>query len=178
MGLLRTAELKKLWDAGVRRYHCNVETSASYFPALCTTHTFEEKKQTIIEAQALGMKICSGGIFGMGETMNQRIEMAFTLKDMNVDSIPINIFTPIEGTPLYESPQLTDDDILVSIALFRFINPTVHLRLAGGRNLISHIQEKALGAGISAVLVGDYLTTLGASVKDDKAMFERLGRCE
>ena len=178
MGLLRTPELQKLKDAGVGRYHCNIETSASHFPSLCTTHTFEEKQRTIREAQAIGMKICSGGIFGMGETMSQRIEMAFSLREMGIDSIPINILNPIEGTPLQGSTPLSDDDILVTIAMFRFINPTAHLRFAGGRNLIFHIQEKALSAGVSAALVGDYLTTLGAGVEQDKELFQRIGRGE
>lgn len=176
MGLLRTPELQKLKAAGVERYHCNIETAPSHFTNLCTTHTFEEKQRTIREAQALGMKICSGGIFGMGETMAQRIEMAFVLREMAIDSIPINILNPIEGTPLQGSSPLSDDEILVTIALFRFINPTAHLRFAGGRNLIFHIQEKALGAGVSAALVGDYLTTLGAGIAEDKAMFQRIGR--
>ena len=178
MGLLRTPELQKLKDAGVGRYHCNIETSASHFSTLVTTHTFEEKQRTIREAQAIGMKICSGGIFGMGETMAQRIEMAFTLREMEIDSIPINILSPIDGTPLQGSTPLSDDEILVTIALFRFINPTAHLRFAGGRNLIFHIQEKALSAGVSAALVGDYLTTLGAGVEQDKEMFQRIGRGE
>ena len=176
MGLLRKPELQKLKDAGVERYHCNIETAASHFPSLCSTHTFEDKLRTIRDAQSIGMKVCSGGIFGMGETLAQRIEMAFALRELGVDSIPINILNPIEGTPLYGSKPLSDEDVLVSIALFRFINPTAHLRFAGGRHLISQIQEKALCAGVSAALVGDYLTTLGASIEQDKAMFKRLGR--
>ncbi|MFB0936708.1 MAG: biotin synthase BioB [Propionivibrio sp.] len=176
MGLLRTPELKKLKDAGVVRYHCNIETAPSHFPSLCTTHTFEDKRRTIREAMAVGMQVCSGGIFGLGETLAQRIEMAFALREIGVDSIPINILNPIEGTPLHGSQRLPDDEILVSIALFRFINPTAHLRFAGGRNLIAGIQEKALAAGISAALVGDLLTTLGAGIEQDKAMFRRLGR--
>ena len=176
MGLLRTPELQKLKDAGVERYHCNIETAPSHFPTLCSTHSIADKQRTIAEAQAIGMKICSGGILGMGESMAQRIEMAFALRDMGVDSIPINILHPIEGTPLQGSAPLSEDDILTSMALFRFINPRAHLRLAGGRNLIFSYQEKALAAGISAALVGDYLTTLGAGIEQDQAMLQRLGR--
>lgn len=176
MGLLRTPELQKLKDAGVVRYHCNIETAPSHFPTLCSTHSFADKQRTIAEAQAMGMKICSGGIFGMGESMAQRIEMAFALRDMGVDSIPINILHPIEGTPLQGRPPLSEEEVLTSIALFRLINPRAHLRLAGGRNLIFSYQEKALAAGISAALVGDYLTTLGASIEQDQAMLQRLGR--
>lgn len=176
MGLLRTPELQKLKDAGVERYHCNIETAPSHFPTLCSTHSFADKARTIAEAQAIGMKICSGGIFGMGESMAQRIEMAFTLRNMGVDSIPINILHPIDGTPLQGSAPLSEEEVLSSIALFRFINPSAHLRFAGGRNLIFSYQEKALAAGISAALVGDYLTTLGASIEQDQVMLQRLGR--
>ena len=176
MGLLRTPELQALKAAGVDRYHCNIETSASHFPNLCTTHTFDDKVRTIREAKAIGMKVCSGGIFGMGETLQQRIEMAFSLREMEIDSIPINILDPIDGTPLQGNRPLSDEEILVSIALFRFITPSAHLRLAGGRNMIIHVQEKALTAGISAVMVGDYLTTLGANIEQDKEMLRRLGR--
>lgn len=176
MGLLRTPDLQLLKNVGVEHYHCNIETAPSHFRQVCTTHTFEEKRRTIREAQEVGLKICSGGIIGMGETMAQRIEMAFTLRELEVDSIPINILNPIEGTPLQGSMTLTDDEVLVTIALFRFINPKAHLRFAGGRNLIAHIQEKALNAGISAALVGDYLTTLGSNIDQDKQMFGKLGR--
>jgi biotin synthase len=175
MGLLRRDELQALKDAGIEHYHCNIETAPSFFSNLCTTHTIEEKLRTIADAKEVGLSICSGGIIGMGETMEQRIEMAFTLSELQVDSIPMNILNPIEGTPLHGSAPLSDDEILSTIAIFRFINPKAHLRFAGGRNLIMHIQEKALRAGISAALVGDYLTTIGTNIAQDKELFTNAG---
>jgi biotin synthase len=177
MGLLRTVDLQQLKDAGVEHYHCNIETAPSHYPKVCTTHTMEEKLRTIREAKEVGLQICSGGIIGMGETMEQRIEMAFTLSELKVDSIPMNILNPIEGTPLQGSLPLSDEEVLSTIAIFRFINPRAHLRFAGGRNLISHIQQKALRAGISAALVGDYLTTIGTNIAEDKVLFENAGFC-
>lgn len=176
MGLLRKAELQALREAGVERFHCNIETAPSHFPRLCSTHRFADKLRTLHEAREAGLKVCSGGIFGMGESMAQRIEMAFVLRDLAVDSIPINILNPIPGTPLQGSAPLKEDEILVSLALFRFINPTAQLRLAGGRQLIAPFQEKALSCGVCSVMVGDYLTTLGMSVAEDQNMFRRLGR--
>lgn len=175
MGLLKRSQLDKLKDAGVGHYHCNIETAPSYFKEMCTSHTMEDKIRTIKAAREAGMGICSGGIIGMGETMEQRIEMAFTLSDLEIESIPINVLMPVEGTELSEAKALTDDEILTTFALFRLINPTANIRLAGGRSLISHIQEKALKAGVSAALVGDYLTTIGTNVLQDKELFEAAG---
>ncbi|PZX18039.1 biotin synthase [Breznakibacter xylanolyticus] len=174
MGLLRGEELKALHEAGVTHYHCNIETAPSLFATLCTTHTLDEKARTIAEARAAGLKICSGGIIGMGESMGQRIEMALKLREWGVDSIPLNILTPIEGTPLYGKSPLTDEEVLTTIALFRFINPRAQIRFAGGRHLIAHIQEQALRCGISAALVGDYLTTIGSNIEQDKQLFARV----
>ncbi len=175
MGLLNRSQLNKLKDAGVGHYHCNIETAPSYFKEMCTSHTMEDKIRTIKAAREAGMGICSGGIIGMGETMEQRIEMAFTLSDLEIESIPINVLMPVEGTELSEAKALTDDEILTTFALFRLINPTANIRLAGGRSLISHIQEKALKAGVSAALVGDYLTTIGTNILQDKELFEAAG---
>jgi len=175
MGLLNRSQLEKLREVGVGHYHCNIETAPSYFKEVCTSHTMEDKIRTIRMARETGMGICSGGIIGMGETMEQRIEMAFTLRELEIESIPLNILMPVEGTKLAEHKPLTDEEILNTFALFRFINPKANIRLAGGRNLISHIQDKALKAGVSAALVGDYLTTIGTNVNQDKAIFQDAG---
>ncbi len=175
MGLLNRSELEKLKAAGVEHYHCNIETAPSYFSKLVTTHTLQQKIETIKTAQDIGMSVCSGGIIGMGESMKQRIEMAFALKELNVMSIPLNILMPVKGTGLENKSVLSDDEILTTFALFRFINPTANIRFAGGRGLIVHIQEKALAAGINAALVGDYLTTTGTKIAEDIVMFEKAG---
>ena len=175
MGLLNRDQLQKLKDRGVEHYHCNLETARSFFPNLCSTHTYDEKVETIKMAQEVGLKVCSGGIMGMGETMEQRIEMAFELKQIGVKSIPLNILNPIEGTPMEGTTPLTDDEVLTTIALFRFINPDANLRFAGGRNIIKHIEDKAMQAGINSALVGDLLTTIGSDVKTDFKKFEAAG---
>lgn len=175
MGLLTRDQLQRLVDSGVGHYHCNIETAPSFFSTLCSTHTFEDKLRTINWAKEVGLKICSGGIIGMGETMEHRIEMAFALRDIGVVSIPINILNPIPGTPLESLAPLTDDEVLRTIALFRLINPKAHIRFAGGRAAISHIQEQALHAGMSGALVGDLLTTVGSNIEQDKALFNKCG---
>ena len=167
MGLLDEERLKKLKAAGVVRYHCNVETSANNFSKLCTTHTLEDKIKTIKICQKLGMEVCSGGIIGMGETMEDRIDMALMLRDLGIKSIPINILNPIPGTPLEDSKKLTNEEILTTIAIFRIINPDAWIRFAGGRLIISDIQDKALRSGVNAAITGDLLTTTGATVLED-----------
>ncbi len=175
MGLLNREELEALWRCGVRRYHCNIESSPSFFPYLCTTHSLEDKLTTIKIAMEIGMEVCSGGIIGMGESMRDRIEMAELLRRVGVKSIPINVLNPIAGTPLEGSAPLTKDELLRSFAMFRIMNPEARIRFAGGRKLFLHIQREVLDCGVDAAIVGDMLTTVGAAIDDDMKMFRELG---
>lgn len=175
MGLLTKDQLIKLKESGVSNYHCNIETAPSYFPELVTTHTIEQKVKTIKAAQEIGLKVCSGGIIGMGENMDQRIEMAFFLRDLGVKSIPVNILNAIKGTKLEDTKPLSDEELLRTVALYRFINRDADIRFAGGRIKILHLQEKALKSGINASIVGDLLTTIGCSIEDDLSNFSKAG---
>lgn len=172
LGLLSKADLQTLHNAGVRRYHCNIETAPSFFGKLCTTHTVEDKVETINAAREVGMRICSGGIIGMGETEKERIEMAVFLQQLGVDSIPVNILMPIPGTPMENAAPLSDSEILRAFAIFRIVNPTAEIRFAAGRLRIRHILKKALACGVTASLVGDMLTTVGSSMEEDMIFFK------
>ncbi|MDO4462846.1 MAG: biotin synthase BioB [Bacteroidia bacterium] len=168
MGLLTKPQLQKLYDAGVRRYHCNIESAPSYFPKLCTTHTTAEKVQTIKWAREVGMEVCSGGIIGMGESEEQRVEMACYLREIGVDSIPMNVLMPIKGTALENQPPLEEEEILRSAAMFRLVNPKANIRMAGGRASYWGKSETALKCGMNSSIVGDMLTTTGAkSIEED-----------
>lgn len=174
MGLLSYSELEALYSAGCSRYHCNLESAPSYFGNLCSTHTQQQKIETIKNAQKVGMSICSGGILGMGESMEQRIELALILREIGVDSIPINVLNPIPGTPLEGMAPLSDDELLRSIAIFKIIDPKALIRFAGGRSRFTHIQEKALRSGVCGAIMGDMLTTIGADIDSDFEMIDRV----
>ena len=176
LGLLDREQLQQLWDAGVRRYHCNLESAPSHFATLCTTHTIDDKLRTIEAARSLGFEICSGGIIGMGETELQRIEFALTLRRAHPDSIPINILCPIPGTPLADTPLISEDDIIDTIAFFRLIHPHTQLRFAGGRRRLSReAQIECMRVGINGGITGDLLTTVGSTIDADRDLARDAG---
>lgn len=177
MGFLNAEQLHRLHEAGVNSYHHNIETSRRFFPNICTTHTFDMKIETLKRVKAEGMWACSGGIIGMGETWEDRLDMAMCLAELEVDSIPINALMPIAGTPLEHLPRLTEPEILRTIALFRYINPRADIRLAAGRALMSGDGEAAFCSGASATITGNMLTTAAcATIRSDRKMLENMGR--
>ncbi|MCQ6253429.1 biotin synthase BioB [Methanocaldococcus sp.] len=175
LGLLDKEKLKELKKLDVR-IHNNLETSKNYFKNICSTHSYEDKVKVIKEAKKIGLEVCSGGIFGLGESLYDRISLAFELKELNVDSVPINILHPIEGTKVYEKIKsgvikvISIPEILKSIAIFKIIMPYTEIRLAGGRiyNLKDY-QSYALMA-LNGLMVGNYLTTKGRNLEDDLNM--------
>ena len=176
LGFLAEEQFKKLYDAGVRSYHNNIETSKNYFPQICTTHTFEDKIANIKRAQKAGLFVCSGGIIGMGETFNDRIDMALTLAELGIKSIPINALIPIPNTPLGNLKGLSEEEILRTVAIFRFINPEAHIRIAAGRLLVGNNGKALFEKGASATITGNMLTTTGSTIQSDRAMFKSMGR--
>ena len=177
MGFLSEEQLHRLHQAGVTSYHHNIETSRRNFPNICTTHTYEKKIETLKLVKAEGMCACSGGIIGMGETWEDRLDMAVSLAELGIDSIPINALMPIPGTPLEHMPRLTEDEILRTIAFFRYINPEANIRLAAGRALLTNDGETAFKAGASATITGNMLTTAAcATIRSDRSMLADMGR--
>lgn len=171
IGLVNEAQLRRLWAAGLRRLHCNLETAPSHFSALCSTHTPADKLATLRAAKRIGFHICCGGILGMGETDEQLVEFAFALRVVGPDSIPVNILHPIPGTPLGESKPLGIERILDSIAILRLVNPRPALRFAGGRrDLTDDEARRCIFVGINAGIAGPLLTTPGAVYADDRAL--------
>lgn len=177
MGFLSADQLHRLHEAGVTSYHHNIETSRRNFPNICSTHTYDMKIETLKKVKAEGMYACSGGIIGMGESWEDRIDMAVSLAEVGVDSIPINALMPIKGTPLENLESLTEDEILRTIAMFRYTNPEADIRLAAGRALMKNDGEMAFKSGASATITGNMLTTVAAAtIQSDRKMLQNIGR--
>ena len=174
-GLLTEEQFTRLRESGVTTYHCNIETSRRNFPNICTTHTFDDKIACIKRAQKCGLNVCSGGIIGMGETWEDRLDMALTLAELGIGSIPINALRPVKGTPLESETPLTEEDILRTAAIFRFIDPTAYIRLAAGRIIMRDSGSAAFLSGANATITGDMLTTSGNDIEGDIKMLKGLG---
>lgn len=174
-GLLDEAQYRRLKEAGVTRVHNNLETSRRNFPNICTTHTFEDKIKAIRAAQAAGLSVCSGGIMGLGETPEDRIDMALTLRELGIQSVPINLLNPIPGTPLGEQPKLPRQELERIVAVYRFLLPKAFIRLAGGRGLLGDQGRGCFLSGANAAISGDMLTTAGITVETDHKMLKQLG---
>lgn len=171
-GLITERQAKKLAQAGLTRYHCNLETSPRFFPSICTTHSIEDKLKSLSFARSAHLELCSGGIIGLGETLRDRLEMASLAADIGVSSFPLNILSPIEGTPFAKNPLLNQDEILLTGALIRFLLPQATIRYAGGRKALGTKVFLGLRGGINGLLTGDYLTTAGESVESDMKMLQ------
>ncbi|MBQ9016192.1 MAG: biotin synthase BioB [Firmicutes bacterium] len=176
MGLLTKEQLLRLKEAGLTRYHENIETSRRNFPNICTTHTYDDKIRVIRDAQEIGLSVCSGGIIGMGETWEDRIDMAVSLAELGIHSIPINALMPIPGTPLEALPRLTEDEIRRTVAIFRFLAPEADIRLAAGRALCSDHGAALFCSGASSTITGNMLTTTGTTIAGDRELLKELGR--
>ena len=175
MGLLSQKQFKMLKSAGVVRYHNNLETSRRFFPHICTTHTYEDKIQAIRDARESGLTVCSGGIIGLGETMEDRIDMALTLRDLQIRSVPINVLNPIPGTPLEHNAPLPEDEVCRTAAIFRFLLPDSILRMAGGRGLMEDQGRRVFRSGANGAITQNMLTTGGIAVREDRQLAEELG---
>ncbi len=173
LGALTKEVGRQLRRAGVGNYHHNLETAASHFDKICTTHAYSQDIQTVEIAKEVGFTVCSGGILGLGESWAQRVELAETLRSLEVDTIPINFLNPIPGTRLADSDLVSPFDALKSIALFRFINPDKNITICGGREItLQDFQSWIFLAGANALMSGDYLTTKGRHIKTDRAMMQ------
>ena len=167
LGLLDYDDFVMLKESGLKRYHNNLETSPNFFKEICTTHTMKQKEDTIALAKKAGLEICSGCILGMGESVEDRVDIALELRKLQVDSTPINILNPIKGTPLENRPTVHPDEVRRTIALFRHVLPKTVLRLAGGRLIIQKYFTDLYKYGINAEITGDMITTAGLTVADD-----------
>jgi len=174
-GMLKADQFEKLKEAGVKRFHCNLEAGKTFFPHICTTHSFDDKIEVIKTAKRSGLEVCSGGIMGLGESMKDRIDMAISIRDLGVKSVPVNMLNPIPGTPLAQNHVLKTDDMRRIVAVYRFILPDAFIRLAGGRGLLKDKGRSCFMSGSNAAITGDMLTTSGISIETDMKMLAELG---
>ena len=175
LGILGEVELRQLKEAGLSRYHHNLETSWEFFPQICTTHSFADRVATIRAAQAVGLQVCSGGIFGLGETEADRLSMAMSLAELGIDSVPLNILIPLAGTPCAGLPPLAIAEILRAIALYRLLLPQAAIRLAAGReSALADFLSSAFMAGADGMMIGGYLTQRGRSPEADRQFAEEI----
>jgi biotin synthase len=176
LGILQKEHVSALKEAGITRYHHNLEASESFFGKICTTHTYQSRVATIKNAKEAGLEVCSGGIIGMGETWRQRVELAFALKELNVDSIPINVLNPIKGTAFADCKKLNPLEILQTFAIFRLVLPSKIIRYAGGREQnLGELVPLGFLSGINGMLLGNYLTTQGRGACQDLQTVTSLG---
>lgn len=175
LGILGESELCQLKEAGVSRYHHNLETSRKFFPQVCTTHSFNDRIATIKAAQNVGLSVCSGGIFGLGESETDRLSMAMSLVECGIDSVPINVLIPLPGTPCAGLPPLPVSEIIRSISLYRLILPQAAIRLAAGReSALADFLSSAFMAGADGMMIGGYLTQRGRSPEADRQFAEEI----
>jgi biotin synthase len=176
LGLLTAERARRLKAAGLTRYHHNLETSERFYPQVCTTQPYAAKLETLRAARASGLEVCSGGIFGLGESWADRIDIAMALRGLNVASVPVNFLVPIAGTPLEAEPMLPAEEALRIIAVLRFLLPRTSVRICGGREaVLGERQDEIFSTGADAAMIGNYLTTLGRPPEDDLAMADALG---
>jgi biotin synthase len=175
VGMLTKEQLYELKECGLQGYHHNLETARSYYPQICSTHEYDENVESVKAALEVGLYVCCGGIFGIGETWSHRVELARELKSLGIPSVPLNFLNPIAGTPLGGSKPLTQDEALRIIALFRFIHPKAHIRICGGRTLVfpAKDKEKLFTSGVSGLMVGDYLVVKGEGLQSDMEAVNR-----
>jgi len=177
LGMLGAAQLERLAAAGLRRFHHNLETAESYFPRICTTHTYARRAATIAAAKKAGLEVCAGGILGLGEEPRHRVELAFALRDLGVDAIPLNFLVPIPGTPAAaRAAPPAPEEILAAIAMFRLVCPAAEIKVCAGRERFLGRREKDIfAAGATGIMIGGYLTVAGRSVAEDLALVREAG---
>lgn len=177
LGILSLRQLSLLKNAGLQRYHHNLETERTYFPRICTTHTWHDRVNTVRMAEYAGLEVCSGGIIGLGENLRQRVNFAFQLRDLKVDSIALNFLIPLEGTEICSRPErLSPVDMLKTVVMFGMVCPDSELRLCAGRKMLAEYEKEIFRAGVTGIMSGDLLTTPGSRIQDDLELLEAAGR--